>query len=94
MSEKLTDEQLDQQASFTEREKIGLTNDLNFLANMLVEHGQYMFNLVAAVNVLTDIVLKHKLVTPEELTKMIDTESSRMKEEFIQSQQQQQQKAA
>lgn len=93
MSEKLTDEQLDQQASFTEREKIGLTNDLNFLANMLVEHGQYMFNLVAAVNVLTDIVLKHKLVTQEELTKMIETESGRMKEEFIQSQQQTKQAA-
>ncbi len=80
---------LNAQASLTNAEKQGLANDLNYLATMIAEHGQYIFNLVAAVNVQQDILLSKNLTTEAELQGLIEAELKRMKEDFIASQKKQ-----
>ncbi len=74
------------QASFTEQEKQGLANDLGMLVSMSVEHGQYIFNLIAAVNVLNDILTGAKIVSEEELKTKIEAELVKMKDEFLAAQ--------
>lgn len=82
----MTDVNPDAPAPFSNKEKEGLVNDLNFLASMIVEHGQYIFNLIAAVNVQQDILLTSKLVTEDELKNKIEAELKVMKEEFMKQQ--------
>lgn len=79
-------------APFTISEKEGLANDLHMLANQLIEHGSYIFNLIAAINVQTDLLLRSKLVTESEMEDLIEKEIRKMKSEF--TEQQEQQKAA
>lgn len=72
--------------TLTQAEKEGIANDLNTLANMIVEQGQYIFNLIAAVNVQQEILLEKKIVTEDELKTRIGDELNRMKGEFEKAQ--------
>jgi predicted Zn-dependent peptidase len=84
-AETLSEEQLNGSASWTVREKTGLTNDLNFMVNMIMEHNQYVFNLIAAVNVQQTILLENKLITEADLQTKITEEVEKMRQELLKS---------
>lgn len=71
--------------AFTQKEKDGLANDLQTMANMLMAHDQYIFQLIAAVNVLQDKMIETKVITEAELKDGIEKETERMKAEFLDS---------
>lgn len=73
-------------AVFTIQEKQGLANDLHTLANMIMEHGQYLFNLIAAVNVQHDTLISAKIISEEDLSAKIEAEILKMKEDFVKGQ--------
>lgn len=74
-----------QAVSWTTVEKDGLKNDLQTMANMLMAHDQYIFQLIAAVNVLQDKLIETSVFTEDSLKESIEKETERMKAEFMES---------
>lgn len=73
-------------ASWTNAEKSAMAGDFQTFASIVFEHGQYLFNCIAAINVQQEILISKNIISEDELKGRIENELKRMKAEFEKTQ--------